>query len=98
MDRDLLSRRILSLRGELEEAGVTHLAMFGSRARGDHRPDSDLDVLIEVDGERKFSLIDLVGVEHRIGDALGLPVQVTMRRSLPDSFRQAVTPDVVEIF
>ena len=98
MDRDLLSRRILSLRGDLEEAGVTHLAMFGSRARGDHRPDSDVDVLIDVQADRKFSLIDLAGVELTLCDAIGLPVQVTMRRSLRPRFADEIRRDIVDVF
>ncbi len=47
-----------SLRAE----GVAKLAIFGSRSRGDDRADSDLDVLIEVDPDASFSLLDLSGV------------------------------------
>ena len=98
MERDALVQRLRGLRARLAEDGVTHLAVFGSRARGDHHNDSDLDVLIEIDETRKFSLIDLVGVQHTIGDEIGIPVQATMRRSMNPEFRQAITPDVVDIF
>ena len=98
MDRSSLVERLRGLRARLAEDGVTHLAMFGSRARGDHHDGSDLDVLVEVDETRKFSLIDLVGVQHTIGDAIGISVQATMRRSMTSGFRDAVAPDVVDIF
>lgn len=98
MDRDTLVERIRRLRPMLVESGVTHVAMFGSRARGDHRDDSDLDLLIEVEAGRKFSLLDLIGVQHTIGDDLGLPVSATMRRSLEPKFDQAIQPDVVDIY
>lgn len=98
MNRDALVERIRRLRPVLTESGVTHVAMFGSRARGDHREDSDLDLLIEVQAGRKFSLLDLIGVQHTIGDDLGLPVSATMRRSLEPKFDQTIQPDVVDIY
>ena len=39
---------------ELQRLGVTSLSIFGSPARGDHRPDSDLDILIDYDLARNF--------------------------------------------
>jgi len=98
MDREGLVKILRGLQDRLAEDGVTHLAMFGSRARGDQREDSDLDLLIEVDEHRKFSLIDLIGVQHTIGDVLGLPVTAMMRRSLTPRFGRAIAPDVVDVF
>jgi uncharacterized protein len=45
----------------LRAKGVTSLAIFGSHARGDSRPDSDLDVLVEVAPDARFSMLDLIG-------------------------------------
>lgn len=77
---------------------MTHLAIFGSRARGDHRPDSDLDLLIEVEPGRKFSLVDLVRVQHAVGDELGVEANAMMRRSFSDRFRTSVMDDVHDVF
>ena len=98
MDRDTLVERLKGLRGRLAEDGVTHLAVFGSRARGDHRDDSDLDVLIEVEEGRKFSALDLVGIQHTVGDAIGLDVTAIMRRSVSPRLRRAIEPDVLDVF
>jgi predicted nucleotidyltransferase len=98
LDRQDIEVRIRQLQARLAAAGVTHVAIFGSRARGDHRPDSDLDLLIEVEDGRGFSLVDLVGVQHIIGDDLGIQVNATMRRSLQPRFRNEITPDIREIF
>jgi uncharacterized protein len=65
--------------------------------RGDNRPDSDIDVLIEVEPDTSFSLLNLIGVEHIIGDATGLHAQATMRRSLPAEFAQRIADDIVEV-
>jgi uncharacterized protein len=78
--------------------GVTKLAIFGSRARGDNRADSDIDVLIEVEPDISFSILDLIGVEHIIQDATGLPAQATMRRSMPPRFAQRIADDILEVF
>jgi predicted nucleotidyltransferase len=74
------------------------MAMFGSRSRGDHRPDSDLDLLIDVEPGRKFSLLDLIGVSHVISDSVGLAANVIMRRSLEPQMAETVRYDIIEIF
>jgi predicted nucleotidyltransferase len=82
----------------IKAEGVTKLAIFGSRVRGDNRADSDIDVLIEVEPDISFSILDLIGVEHIIQDATGLPTQATMRRSMPPRFAQRIADDIVEVF
>ncbi len=82
----------------IRAGGVTKLAIFGSRARGDNRADSDIDVLIEVGPDVTFSILDLIGVEHIIQDATGLPTQATMRRSMPSRFAERIANDILEVF
>ena len=69
-----------------------------ARARGDERPDSDLDVLIEVEADSKFSLLNLSGVALMVEEATGLPAQVTMRRSLEPRMAERIADDVIEVF
>jgi hypothetical protein len=92
---------IAAIRGNSEAikaAGVTKLAIFGSRARGDHRTDSDIDVLIEVEPDASFSILNLIGVEHIIQDATGLQTQATMPRSMAPRFAQRIADDILEVF
>ena len=96
--RDDLVRSIAPLEAALREIGVTTLAIFGSRARGDYRPESDLDVLIEVASPEKFSLLDLVRVAHIIEDNLGLSTNIFMKRSLDAAFTSSIKNDIVEVF
>jgi len=98
MEKAELLERLRAQKGALNARGVEHLAIFGSRARGDHRPDSDLDVLLEVPWERKFSLIDLVGVERLIGEAVDVRVSATMRRSLKPDFMTNIACDLTDVF
>ncbi len=76
------------------------MALFGSRARRDNRPDSDIDLVIEISDEadKKFSLLDLAGLYGVIEDELGLESSLVMRRSLNDSFKWTVNRDQVVVF
>lgn len=98
MTRDEIINRIRANAPALRAEDVTKLAIFGSRARGDARPDSDLDVLIEVEPDAKFSLLNLVGVEHIVKDATGLETQATMRRSMTSRMAERIADDITEVF
>jgi predicted nucleotidyltransferase len=98
MTRDEIIATIQDNAEALKAEGVTKLAIFGSRVRGDNRPDSDLDVLVEVAPDASFSLLNLIGVQHIIGDATGLHAQATMRRSIPPRFADRIADDIVEVF
>jgi predicted nucleotidyltransferase len=97
LDLDIRNR-LATVQPSLVSAGIAHLAVFGSRARGSAKPESDLDVLIELLPERKFSLFDLVGVEQTLSEATGLRANAIMRRSLDAKFRERIEPEIVEIF
>jgi predicted nucleotidyltransferase len=98
MLRDQLRQALNGARPALSRAGVSHLAVFGSQARGQASPSSDLDVLVEVRDGEKFSLLDLIGVEHLLTTATGVKVNALMRRSLDQRLKARIEPDVVEIF
>jgi hypothetical protein len=55
-------------------------------------------VLVEVDPDAKFSLLNLVGVEHIVEAATGLRAQATMRRSIEPGMAQRIADDIIEVF
>jgi predicted nucleotidyltransferase len=98
LSRDELLRILRRLEPALRAKGVIELAMFGSRARGDHRPDSDVDLLVAVKSGIKFSLLDLVGVSHIISDEIGVPANLFMKRSLDPTMAATIRADLLEVF
>ena len=62
--------------------GVTELGLFGSRIRGDHRPDSDLDVLVRFAPNARVSLFTLFELEDSLGERLGLKVDLALKDTL----------------
>lgn len=98
ISREALIAELRALRPAFERQGVEHMALFGSRARGDNRPDSDVDVAIEVDNARRFSLIDLADVNLLVEDKLKLEADVKMLRSFPSDIRRRFERDRVVIF
>jgi uncharacterized protein len=98
MTRDEIINKLKETAPALRAEGVTSLAIFGSRARDDAHEDSDLDVLIEIDPDATFSLLDLVGIQHIIKDATGLETQAEMRRSIEPRFAKRIADDLIEVF
>jgi uncharacterized protein len=82
----------------LRERGVTHVALFGSRARGDDRPDSDTDIMIEVDPEAHISVYDYVGLKDYIASLFDGPVDVVSRDGLKPYVRPVAMADAVYAF
>jgi predicted nucleotidyltransferase len=98
ISREDLLRELLALKTDLRRKGITHAALFGSRARRDDRADSDIDLVVEIDEDRQFSMLDLIGVGHVIEDTVGAPANLFVRRSLEPSFLDEVRREQIMIF
>jgi uncharacterized protein len=78
--------------------GATSLFLFGSAVRDQAKGDSDLDLFIDYDPTKKFSLVDLVGIKLLLEDALGVDVDVTTRDSLHPMLRKDIEQSAVRVF
>ncbi|MAZ82442.1 MAG: nucleotidyltransferase [Rhizobiales bacterium] len=90
--------KLKTLKPRLEGEGVRHLILFGSQARGSQTADSDIDIAIDVEPDSRFSIINLVGVEQIISEAIGIPANAFMRRSLDQEFRSELDREGIEVF
>jgi predicted nucleotidyltransferase len=75
--------------------GARNVRVFGSTARGDARPDSDVDILVEL--EPKRSLLDLSGLLLDLQDLLGCKVDVVTTNSLHWYIRERVLQEAVPL-
>ena len=79
--RDQTMQRLRAAEGAIRQLGVRRLALFGSVVRGEARPDSDVDLLVEFDpGQKSFdrfmTLFDL------LEELLGRPVELVTVEAL----------------
>ena len=69
---DILRRQ----EAELRRAGIRHLSLFGSVARGDAGIDSDVDLVAELDPEARVGMFALGALERRLAELIGRPVDL----------------------
>lgn len=80
-----------------ERYGVRVIGVFGSYVRNEQQPESDLDILIELDRPPKISLIGLVELENYLSDVLGVPVDIAIRKNLKKRIGERIMREVVQI-
>nr|CAD6422398.1 DNA polymerase III subunit beta [Rhizobium sp. Q54] len=78
--------------------GATSLYLFGSVARDEAGETSDLDLFIDYDASKKFSLVDLVGIKIYLEDELSTEVDVTTRDSLHPLLKDKIETSAIRIF
>lgn len=85
-------------RDGLRARGVVHAALFGSVARGDERPDSDVDIVIDLDPELVLDIFQYVGLKNYIEDLFPSPVDIVDRDTLKPLVRSGVIRDSIYAF
>ena len=98
MNREEIIARLRENEASLRQRGVAHVALFGSRARGDQRPDSDTDIMIEFDPAARITVFDYAGLKDYIGSLLGGTVDVVNRDALKPYVRPAATAGAIYAF
>ncbi|HJM49567.1 MAG TPA: nucleotidyltransferase domain-containing protein [Alphaproteobacteria bacterium] len=96
-ERDRIVNRLKAREQELRARGVCRLALIGSTARGEATA-RDVDVLVDIDPQQPFSLVDHSGLSLYLGDLLECATDVVVRESLSPPERTRIGRDEVSVF
>lgn len=78
--------------------GAVSLYLFGSAAKNQARSDSDLDLFIDYDPARRFSLIDLVGIKQFLEEQMATEIDITTRDSLHPLLKDDIERSATRVF
>lgn len=98
MTRDRVIEILREHRSSLEERGVHHAALFGSVARGEQRPDSDIDILIDIGPKPSLSIYDLVSIKEFVGGLMDRKVDVVTSEGLKPRVHANAARDAIYAF
>ena len=98
MNRDRALAEIANRAKARRRRGAAAAFLFGSVARNEAREDSDIDVFIDIIPDRKFSLLDLAGIQNFLARELNATVDVTTRSSLHPMLRADIEKEAIRAF
>ena len=98
MKRDQIIATLKAAEPELRKRGIRHAALFGSVARGEERPDSDIDILVEFEPGEEGSIYDYVRLKEYVAGLFEEPVEVIDRNALKPHLRPPASRDTVYAF
>jgi predicted nucleotidyltransferase len=95
MTTDPYIEKLRALKPQFKEMNIKRLRVFGSRARGDAQPGSDIDLLVDFD--RRIGLVGYAGVKRELEKRLEIPVDLLMEASLYEEIRERALKEAVDV-
>lgn len=95
MKREEILERLAARRADLASFGVKSLALFGSVARGEVRPESDLDILVEFAGPATFD--GYMELKFFLEELLGCSVDLVTQKALKPRLRPYVEQEALYV-
>lgn len=98
MNKQDVIKTLVGHKDELLARGIIHAALFGSVARGEARPDSDIDIMIELAPDASLDIFAYVELKDFIGSLFPGPVDVINKAALKPHVRPPATADSIYAF
>lgn len=98
MNREDVIARLRRHEHDLRRRGVLHVGLFGSVARNEATPESDLDIVIELAPEAAIDLFEYVGLTQYLSDLFPTRVDVANLHRLKPMVRPSIERDAVYAF
>ena len=98
MNKEEVISKLRAHEPELKAAGIVSLAVFGSVARGDSSPESDVDLLADFDHTKRYTLLTLGRLESQLADLLGAKVDLSSPEWLKESVKNQVLREAILAF
>jgi predicted nucleotidyltransferase len=77
---------------------IKELSLFGSTVRGEARPDSDIDLLVEFLPEAKIGLFERFDAELELSNLFGKKVDLVSKKALRERFRREILAEARSIY
>jgi len=98
MDRQQVIRTLRAHEPELKAAGILHLRVFGSVARDEASPASDVDLLAEFDKSKRLTLVKIGSLQSRLADLLGAQVELSSQEWMREPVRSKALREAILAF
>lgn len=98
MSRDEVLAKLRQHAPELQAAGILHLALFGSTARDEAGPESDVDLMAEYNPARQLSLLDISRFHLDLQKILGAKVDLANRARMRPIIKESAEEDAINAF
>ncbi len=98
MNRNEVLSSLETLKHNLEENyGVTKIGLFGSYSRNQENPNSDVDIIFEVDKETKFSMFKYLRLNKLLEDTFQLKVDLVREANVKEALKPYIQKDVIYV-
>ena len=98
MTREEVLQVLKDHEAELKKRGVSHAALFGSLARGEAGPKSDIDIMVELNPRARVGLWGYASVIEYLKGLFDRPVDVAQKPGLKDHVRPSAERDALYAF
>ncbi|MHB1700176.1 MAG: nucleotidyltransferase family protein [Acidobacteriaceae bacterium] len=98
MDQRNILSKLRDHESELKAAGIVHLRVFGSVARGEASAESDIDLLADFDKSRRMTLVKVGSLQGRLEDLLGANVDLSSPEWMKEPIKSRAMREAILAF